>query len=79
MHIVRGRGNKIEKKINKGTYSRVLNRCMAGNNCRAWKIVRRLNVGPLINAGHEQNVQIYVTKNPPNLKISVELGKNSKI
>ena len=29
--------------------------------------------------GHEQNVQIYVTKNPSNLKTFVEPGKNSKI
>ena len=29
--------------------------------------------------GNEQNVQIYVTKPPANLKISVDPGKNSKI
>ena len=28
---------------------------------------------------HKLNVQIYVTKNPSNLKISVDPGKNSKI
>ena len=50
-----------------------------------------MNIGPLIrlwglenlskriNVGHEQNMQIYVTKNPLNLKISVDPGKNSKI
>ena len=38
-----------------------------------------IDVGPWINVGHEQNVQIYVTKNPLNLKISVDPGKNSKI
>jgi hypothetical protein len=31
-----------------------------------------------INVGHEENVQIYVTKSPSNLKISVDPGKNSK-
>jgi hypothetical protein len=31
-----------------------------------------------INVGHEQNVQIYVTKNPSNLKISVDPGKIPK-
>ena len=29
-----------------------------------------------INVGHEQNVQIHVTKNPSNLKISVDPEKN---
>ena len=32
-----------------------------------------------IDVGHEQNVQSYVTKNPSNLKMSVDHGKNSKI
>ena len=32
-----------------------------------------------LNIGHEQNVQIYVTKKPLNLKISVDPGKNFKI
>ena len=40
---------------------------------------KRINVGPWINVGHEQNVQIHVTKNPSNLKISVDPGKNFKI
>jgi hypothetical protein len=40
---------------------------------------KRINVGPGINEGHEQNVQRYVTKNPSNLKNSVGHGKNSKI
>jgi hypothetical protein len=40
---------------------------------------KRINVGPGIKVGHEQNVQIYVTKKPLNLKISVGHGKNSKI
>ena len=40
---------------------------------------KRINVGPWINVGHEQNVQIYVTKNLSNLKIFVDPGKNSKI
>ena len=44
-----------------------------------WKFVKKNNVGPWINVGHEQNVQIYVTKNPSNLKIFVDPGKNSKI
>ena len=39
------------------------------------KFVKKNNVGPWINVGHE----IYVTKNPSNLKISVSLGQNSKI
>ena len=38
-----------------------------------------INVGPWINVGHAKNVQVYVTKNASNLKISVEPGKNSKI
>ena len=38
-----------------------------------------IDVGQGINVGHEQNVQIYVTKNPSNLKIFVDPGKNSKI
>ena len=36
---------------------------------------KRINIGPWINVGHEQNVQIYVTKNQSNLKISVDPGK----
>ena len=43
------------------------------------KIPNLINVGPLINVGHEQNVKSYVEKNPSNLKISVGHGKNSKI
>ena len=39
---------------------------------------KRINVGPSINVGHEQNVQIYVTKNPSNLKISVDPAENPK-
>ena len=40
---------------------------------------KRINVGPWINVGHEQNVQSFVTKNPSNLKISVGHEKKSKI
>ena len=40
---------------------------------------KRINVGPGINVGHEQNMQSYVTKNPINLKIFGSHGKNSKI
>ena len=40
---------------------------------------KRINVEPWIKVGHEQNVQIYVTKTPSNLKISVDPGKKSKI
>ena len=43
------------------------------------KFVKKINIGPWINVGREQNVQIYVTKNPSDLKISVDPGKNSKI
>ena len=50
------------------------------NICRPLeKFQKIINVGPWISVGHEQNVQIYVTKNPLNLKISVDPGKNSKI
>ena len=42
------------------------------NICRPWeKFHNLINIGPWINVGHEQNVQIYVTKNPSNLKIYV--------
>ena len=50
-----------------------------GINVGPGKFVKKINVGPQINVGHEQNVQSYVTKNPSNLKISVGYGKNSKI
>ena len=50
-----------------------------GINVGPGKFVKKINVGPWINVGHEQNVQSYVTKNPSNLKISVGHGKNSKI
>ena len=43
------------------------------------KFVKKNKRRALISVGHEQNVQIYVTKNPLNLKISVDSGKNSKI
>ena len=35
---------------------------------------KRISVGPWINVGHEKKVQIYVTKTPSNLKISVDPG-----
>ena len=57
-------------------YSRVRNRRRAGNKRRALeKLAKRINVGPWINVGYEENVQIYITKNPSNLKISVDPGK----
>ena len=37
------------------------------------------NLSKRINVGHEQNVQSYVIKNPPNMKITVGHGKNFKI
>ena len=43
------------------------------------KFVKIINVGPWINVGHEQDVQIDVTKTQSNFKISVDPGKNSKI
>ena len=36
------------------------------------------NLSKRINVGYEQNVQIHVTKNPSNLKISLDPGKNPK-
>ena len=50
-----------------------------GINVGPGKFVKRINVGPWINVGHEQNVQRYVTKNPSNLKISLGHGKSFKI
>ena len=47
-----------------------------------WPLIRKqgLEKNPkLINVGHEQNVQSYVTKKTSNLKKSVGHGKNSKI
>ena len=38
----------------------------------------RINVGPLINVGHEQNVQSYVTKKPSNLKAMEKIPKCNK-
>ena len=38
---------------------------------------KRINVGPWINVGHEQNMQIYITKKLLKLKIST--GKNAGI
>ena len=40
---------------------------------------KRINVGPLINVGQEQNVQKLCYKKTSNLKISLGHGKNSKI
>ena len=50
-----------------------------GINVGPGKFAKRINIGPWINVGHEQNVQSYVTKNPSNLKISLGHGKKSKI
>ena len=43
------------------------------------KFVKKNKHGVWLNVGHEQNVQVYVTKNPLSLKISVDPGKNSRI
>ena len=50
-----------------------------GINTGPGKFVKKINVGPQINVGHEQNVQSYVTKNPSNLKTFVGHGKNLRI
>ena len=43
------------------------------------KFVKKNKRRALNKHRHEQNVQIYVTKNPTNLKIFVDPGQNSKI
>ena len=44
------------------------------------EVGQRIIVGPgRIIVAHKQNVQSYVTKNPSNLKIFIDPGKNSKI
>ena len=48
-------------------------------SCHMNTLESGIDVGPWISVGHEQNVQIYVTKNPLILKISVDPCKNSKI
>ena len=43
------------------------------------KFVKKNKRRTLNKRRHEQNMQTYVTKNPLNLKIFVDPGKNSKI
>ena len=50
-----------------------------GINVEPGKFIKNNKIGPWINAGHEQNVQSFVTKTHQNMKISVGQEKNSKI